>query len=133
MTRFAGRPAFTLTKRATFEASHRLPNHDGKCNRLHGHSWRVEVEVTSDRLWNEGPKAGMAVDFADVAAPLKRLVGTHLDHWHLNETTGLENPTSELLAVWVFDHLAAEYAAMDVRLAAVTIEETCTSRARYEP
>lgn len=120
--------SFTLKKRATFEASHQLPNHDGKCARLHGHSWRVEIEVAGDVLQNDGPKAGMLVDFADIARPLKQLVEESLDHWHLNESTGLPNPTSEVLAQWIFYKLRPQIPG----LVAVTVDETCTSSCRYD-
>lgn len=124
---------FTLTKRATFEASHRLPRHDGKCRRLHGHSWAVEVEVRSRVLQDRGAKTGMAADFGDISAPLKALIEKSLDHWHLNKSTGLASPTSEVLAIWIFNRLKNDYFKLGVTLAAVTVEETCTSRARYEP
>lgn len=121
--------SWTLTKRATFEASHRLPLHDGKCARLHGHSWRVEVQVAGDALHAGGPQSGMLVDFYRIGEPLRRLVDAHLDHYHLNDSTGLENPTSEELARWIYDRLAHEVPL----LAAVVVEETCTSRAEYRP
>ena len=121
--------SYTLTKSATFEASHILPHHDGKCARLHGHSWKVTVEVSGDTLHRDGVKAGMLTDYGDISAPLKRLVEGSLDHWHLNDSTGLESPTSELLATWVFEALRGEIPG----LSAVTIEETCTSRCTYRP
>lgn len=121
--------SWTLTKSVTFEASHRLPNHDGKCARLHGHSWRVTVEVRGSALQGTGAQAGMLVDFYRIGDPLKRLVEGHLDHYHLNDTTGLENPTSEELARWIYDRLAADVPL----LSAVMVDETCTSRAEYRP
>jgi 6-pyruvoyltetrahydropterin/6-carboxytetrahydropterin synthase len=120
---------YTLTKRATFEASHQLPHHDGKCARLHGHSWQVVVEVQGDKLQETGPQAGMLVDFYRIGDPLKRLVEKSLDHYHLNDSTGLENPTSEALARWIYDRLALEVPL----LSAVVGEETCTARAEYRP
>lgn len=120
---------FTLTKRARFEASHQLPAHDGKCRRLHGHSWYVTVEVSGDTLHASGPKAGMLVDFYDLSRPLDRLIEESLDHYHLNDSTGLENPTSESLAKWIWDRLASEVRG----LSAVIVEETCTSSCRYSP
>ena len=129
---------WTLSKSATFEASHRLPLHSGKCRRLHGHSWKVVVEVGSNELGQHGSSTDMAVDFGDVGAPLKALVEDSLDHYHLNggpdgPSTGLANPTSERVARWIFDKLEPVYEALGVTLTAVTVEETCTSRARYEP
>jgi 6-pyruvoyltetrahydropterin/6-carboxytetrahydropterin synthase len=123
---------YLLTKRVRFEAAHRLPQHDGKCARLHGHSWHAEVEVAATGLHATGPKAGMAVDFGDIAAPLNQLVESHLDHHYLNESTDLIDPTSECLASWMFAWLAPRYHALGVTLTAVTIEETCTCRARIE-
>lgn len=120
---------FRLTKKATFEASHQLPHHDGKCARLHGHSWSLTVEVTGTELQRVGPKAGMLQDFGDIKSHLNWLVETHLDHYHLNESTGLENPTSEELAHWIFQRLRTRIP----HLSAVTVEETCTSRCEYRP
>lgn len=121
--------SWRLTKRGRFEAAHVLPHHDGKCARLHGHSWQVEIEVIGYVLVEYGPKAGMVVDFADLSRPLDRLIEQRLDHYHLNESTGLESPTSEALARWIFDALCPDVPS----LTAVTVEETCTSRAEYRP
>lgn len=120
---------WTLEKEFRFEASHQLPHHDGKCARLHGHSWRGRIAVSGDRLATSGPKAGMLVDYGDLSAALEPIVRDYLDHWHLNDSTGLENPTSEDLARWVFDRLRS---ALPL-LTAVAIEETCTSRCEYRP
>lgn len=120
---------FRLSKTVTFEAAHRLPHHDGKCARLHGHSWKATIVLEGDMLVDEGPKAGMLVDYADMAAPLKALWESHLDHHHLNETTGLENPTSEQLAVWMYWELLPHLPM----LRSVVVEETCTSRCEYIP
>ncbi len=124
---------YTLSKSATFEASHRLPRHGGKCSRLHGHSWKATVEVGADELQADGFQAGMAVDFYIVGNVLKTLVEEKLDHWHLNDTTGLADPTSENLARWIYDNLKPIYQQLGVTLAAVTVDETCTSRVRYQP
>lgn len=120
---------WTLTKTARFEASHRLPRHDGKCSRLHGHSWQVKVEARGGALMGDGPKSGMLVDYADLGGPLKALVEASLDHYHLNDSTGLENPTSEALAQWVYERLKPQIP----ELTAVSVEETCTSCAEYRP
>ena len=116
-----------LEKTFTFEASHQLPNHDGKCARLHGHSWRGTVRVLAGSLHKTGPKQGMAIDYADISKPIKELVEVSLDHFHLNESTGLTNPTSEELARWIYNILQSEIPG----LSAVVIEETCTSRCTY--
>ena len=103
----------------TFEAAHRLPNvpPDHKCARLHGHSFHVRVTVTGP----VDPKLGWVIDFADVKkafAPLH----TVLDHHYLNEIEGLENPTSEVLAQWIWGWLEPELPM----LSAVEVRETCT-------
>ena len=86
-----------IFKEFTFEAAHRLPNVSPghKCARLHGHSFRVRVEI-------EGPvgqETGWVRDFADVTCAMQPVLD-RLDHYYLNEVPGLENPTSELLARW---------------------------------
>lgn len=121
---------FTLRKTVRFEAAHRLPHHDGKCARLHGHSWRLHLEVAGETLQPRGPKQGMLLDFADLGAALMPLLEHQLDHHYLNDTTGLESPTSEALCQWVYDQLPA---ILRPQVRAVTIEETCTASCRYEP
>lgn len=122
--------SFRVIKRATFEAAHRLPRHDGKCARLHGHSFAVEVECAGPALESDGPKSGMLVDFYDIGTPLKVVIEECLDHYYLNESIpDLENPTSEELARWIYGQLQPHIPL----LVAVTVEETCTAAARYEP
>lgn len=118
---------FKLTKTFRFEASHQLPHHDGKCARLHGHSWLGSVVVSGGSLYDEGPKAGMLMDYGDIKAAVEPLVTAHLDHWHLNASTGLANPTSEELARWIFEKLQPTLPGLH----AVVIEETCTSRCEF--
>ena len=118
---------WTLTKEFTFEAAHRLPRHDGKCARLHGHSWKMQVEVESPALCESGPKTGMVMDFGDIKAAVASLVESHLDHHYLNDTLELESPTSEKVAQWVFQAILPKLP----NLRAVTINETCTSACRY--
>jgi 6-pyruvoyltetrahydropterin/6-carboxytetrahydropterin synthase len=108
----------------TFEAAHRLPEvpEGHKCARLHGHSYRVSVQV-------EGPvdsDAGWVMDFADVKAAFKP-IEQQLDHYYLNEIEGLENPTSENLAMWIWDRLMPVLP----EISAVTVRETCTSGCTY--
>ena len=122
---------FTLCKTFTFEASHVLPSHDGKCARLHGHSWKGQLIVRGEELQSgeSNPKAGMLVDYGDLKRSVTWLVEGYLDHYHLNDSTGLTNPTSEELARWCFHKLKANIPL----LIAVVIEETCTSQAMYRP
>jgi 6-pyruvoyltetrahydropterin/6-carboxytetrahydropterin synthase len=107
-----------------------LPQHDGKCRRLHGHSWVGRVFLQpKNGLVTVGPKSGMVQDFGEVSAVLKPFVDDNLDHWYLNESTKLANPTSEELARWIFERL---YPKLPL-LVAVEILETCTSSCRYSP
>jgi len=114
----------TIHREFTFEAAHRLPRvpEKHKCARLHGHSFRVEVHVRGE----VGPD-GWVRDFADLKAAFEPL-HAQLDHRYLNEVPGLENPTSELLARWIWERLRP--ALPD--LARVVVRETCTSGCAYE-
>ena len=116
-----------LTKTFRFEASHRLPHHDGNCARLHGHSWSLTVCLSGHTLRSSGPKAGMLVDYGAIKAAASPLLA-ELDHAHLNDV--LDNPTSERVAKLCFDRLRSRLAAPGL-LAWVEIGETCTTACRY--
>ncbi len=118
---------FTLKKKFTFEAAHFLPHHQGKCQRLHGHSWSGWVEVTGDHVHTSGPDSGMVIDFDCVTAAIEPIVDQFLDHYLLNESLDMESPTSEAVAAWLFARLAQQ----GFPVSAVTIEETCTSVSTY--
>lgn len=114
-----------IYKEFRFEAAHRLPNvpPDHKCARLHGHSWRAEIHLRGP----VGDESGWVLDFGDVNdafAPLEE----RLDHNYLNEIEGLENPTSENVARWIWDRLQPSLPL----LSKVIIRETCTSGCIYE-
>ena len=114
----------TLVKTLTFEAAHRLPNapEGNKCRRLHGHSFSVEVAVEGE----VDPLTGWVLDFAELKASTKPIVEA-LDHHYLNEIEGLENPTSEVLARWIWNRLQP---ALPL-LSCVTVRETCSARCEY--
>ncbi len=114
----------TLTKIFQIEAAHRLPllPKGHKCERMHGHSFRIEVCVEGEC----DPKLGWLMDYADISAAFQPLFD-QLDHRCLNEIPGLENPTSEILAKWIWDHLKP---ALPM-LSTVVVAETCTARAEY--
>lgn len=120
---------FTLRKRFTFEAAHYLPHHDGKCRRLHGHSWVGWVEVAGDHLQETGPKQEMLIDYGDISAKVRKMVDSYLDHYCLNETLEIQSTTSEAVAMWIYKHLSLS----GLPLSAVIIEETCTSSCTYRP
>ncbi len=99
-----------IKKSFTFEAAHVLPNHPGKCGRLHGHSYRLEVALAGP-LQTAGPAAGMVEDFEIVSRVVKGAVVSELDHRSLNEI--IANPTAELLLVWIWARLAPELPTLD--------------------
>lgn len=118
------RPVVELVKDFRFEAAHYLPNlpDTHKCRRTHGHSFRGEIAVRGP----VDPEIGWVIDFADLKRAVQPVID-RLDHYLLNEVEGLQNPTSELLAVWIWEKLAPQLPG----LVRVTIEETCTSRCHY--
>lgn len=120
--------SWILGKEFTFEAAHELVHHDGACARLHGHSFKGIVYVSSDSLIETGPKQGMVMDYSEIKKNLKPLVDDFLDHHYLNKTLNMESPTSESIAKWIYDRLAT---AGLRGLLGVQINETCTSRCLY--
>lgn len=115
----------TISKSFTFEAAHFLPLVlDGhKCKRMHGHSYRVEL-ICAGAV---GPD-GMVVDYAVITDNWKPLF-EKLDHRVLNEVRGLENPTTEVLAEWIF----AEAVTTTLPLVAVRVYESATTWCEYRP
>ena len=113
-----------IWKEFTFEAAHLLPNvpDDHKCKRLHGHSYRVRVCVEGEL----DPTLAWVIDFADVAAAFEP-VRLRLDHYYLNEIEGLENPTSEALAQWIWARLRPALP----NLSRIEVSETCTAGCVY--
>jgi 6-pyruvoyltetrahydropterin/6-carboxytetrahydropterin synthase len=114
----------SLTKTFRFEAAHDLPTFppDHKCRRLHGHSFRFDVVVEGE----VDPAKGYLIDYGEIKKVADPLV-KRLDHYYLNEIEGLENPTSEVLAKWLFDRLKPGLPL----LAAIVVHETCTSECEY--
>lgn len=106
------------------EAAHRLPNvpEGHKCARLHGHSFRVELYVSGE----PDAHTGWVMDYAQIKAAFKPIY-EQLDHHYLNEIEGLENPTSEQLARWIFERTRQQLPA----LSKVVVHETCTAGAAY--
>ena len=113
-----------IFKRFSIEAAHRLPNvpEGHKCARLHGHSFQVEVHVSGE----PGADTGWVMDFSDIKAAFAP-IHAQLDHHCLNDVEGLENPTSERLASWIWDRLKPDLPL----LSEIVVQETCTSGCRY--
>ena len=124
-TTSATRTRTELFKEFTFEAAHRLPYvpADHKCARLHGHSFKVELHVGGE----VDPATGWIMDFAEIKSAFKPVLA-QLDHYYLNDIEGLENPTSENLAAWIWERLQPALPG----LARVIVRETCTSGCVYE-
>lgn len=121
----------TITKRFTFEAAHQLPWHDGKCARLHGHSYVLEVSVAGEVKPDDGkPDAGMVVDFAAVSGVMKPLIEAVLDHHSLNDQ--LENPTAENLVRWLVPILQPHMTQIGTVLTRLRLYETATSWVDWE-
>jgi 6-pyruvoyltetrahydropterin/6-carboxytetrahydropterin synthase len=113
-----------IFKEFSIEAAHWLPNvpEGHKCRRMHGHSFRIEVHVA-------GPvdeHLGWVMDFAEIKAAFET-IEDQLDHRCLNDVDGLENPTSENLARWIWSRLRTELPA----LSKIVVRETCTSGCVY--
>ncbi|KZX58800.1 6-carboxytetrahydropterin synthase QueD [Halioglobus sp. HI00S01] len=113
-----------IYKEFHFEAAHRLPNvpEGHKCARLHGHSFIVRLTVAGP----VGDESGWVMDFSDLKAAFKPILD-QLDHYYLNDIEGLENPTSENIARWIWDRLSPRLP----QLSTVEIRETCTSGCVY--
>src|SRR3954468_6129218 len=113
-----------IFKEFTIEAAHRLPHvpPGHKCGRLHGHSFRVQVYVKGPL----DPSLGWIIDFADIKDAF-RPIEEKIDHRYLNEVEGLENPTSENIARWIWHQIKPAVP----QLSQVVVNETCTSGAIY--
>ncbi len=114
---------FEIWKSFTIEAAHWLPNlpEGHKCRRMHGHSFQVEIHVSG----NLTPE-GWVTDFADIKRAFQPIFD-QLDHRCLNEIEGLENPTSEVLARWIWARLRPQLTG----LSEVVVSETCTTGCRF--
>ena len=114
-----------IWKQFGFEAAHLLPNlpEDHKCRRLHGHSYRVRVQLEGDLH----PELGWVTDFADIGSAVRPIID-QLDHRYLNDIEGLENPTAEVIARWIWARLKPELPL----LSRIEVAETCTAGCVYE-
>jgi 6-pyruvoyltetrahydropterin/6-carboxytetrahydropterin synthase len=113
-----------LRKSFQFEAAHLLPHLPvtHKCRRLHGHSFKVEIVVAGEC----DAKLGWLMDYAEIKSVFSP-IWEKLDHRYLNEIPGLENPTSEIIAAWIWGQLKPQLPL----LVEVMVAETCTAQAVY--
>ncbi len=119
---------YELTVELWFSAAHRLVDYDGECERLHGHNWKVVVNVEAGKL----NSLGIAVDFKHVKAETKKLIRS-FDHRYLNDIPPFDNinPTAENLAKFFFTELGVLLNKDSVRVSCVTVWETDNSAASY--
>jgi 6-pyruvoyltetrahydropterin/6-carboxytetrahydropterin synthase len=115
----------TVVRDVFFEAAHCLPAvpEGHRCRQLHGHNFRCEIHVSGDI----DPQTGWVIDFGDIEkafAPLR----AQIDHRYLNDVAGLETPTSENLAQWIWNRLKPALPG----LSAIVIHENDVSRCRYQ-
>lgn len=117
-------PLIEVTKIFTFDSAHNLTEYKGKCERLHGHTYKLEVTVkgTPD-------KEGMVIDFGDLKQLVTEKVIKKLDHHYLNEVLGF-NTTCENMITWMWDVLSPHLDTKRYRLKSITLWETPTSFAR---
>ncbi|MBN4075691.1 MAG: 6-carboxytetrahydropterin synthase QueD [SAR86 cluster bacterium] len=113
-----------IYKEFTFEAAHLLPNVPvgHKCGRLHGHSYKVQIYIAGEL----DTELGWVMDFSDIKKIVRPVI-KELDHYYLNDIPGLENPTSENLACWIWEKLKPL-----LPLSKIVIFETCTSGCIYQ-
>ncbi|MHC4778479.1 MAG: 6-carboxytetrahydropterin synthase QueD [Planctomycetota bacterium] len=108
-----------VSKEFTFDAAHNLTEYQGKCEALHGHTYRLRVTLSG-----EVQSSGMLFDFVELKAVVEDKVLQIVDHAYLNDT--LPQPTAENLAVWIWDRLE------DLPLCEIRVWETPTSFVTYE-
>lgn len=133
---------YELRKTFTFEAAHQLKHHDGKCARLHGHSFKLTIvvagaEINPEIIVKDGEsakvnaKANMLLDYGVISEIVKPFVENYLDHHFLNETLENDSPTSEFIALFCFRHFQEAFNWKGGNLREIRISETCTSEAIY--
>lgn len=110
-----------VCKEFTFDAAHFLKNYKGKCENLHGHTYRLRITI-------DGPlqKNGLVMDFVEIKNIVKRKVIDRLDHTNLNDT--IEQTSAENIAIWIWDEIVNDIP----NLAEVRVWETADSFAIYE-
>ncbi|WP_094602935.1 hypothetical protein SPSIL_025700 [Sporomusa silvacetica DSM 10669] len=122
---------YELTILAEFEAAHQLPDYPGKCCRLHGHNWKVEVTVAGHELNH----LGMVMDFKDLKAEVGKVIDM-LDHYFLNDLPAFKtmNPTAENIAKYIYDSLAEQSIFQQaIKIRCVQVWESPRSAVKYCP
>jgi 6-pyruvoyltetrahydropterin/6-carboxytetrahydropterin synthase len=119
---------YELTIETGFASAHQLRGYKGKCEKLHGHNWKVQISVTAERL-NE---IDLAIDFHELKKIANELISP-LDHAFLNDIFPFteKNPSSENIAKWIYDSLKKRIQDENIRVSAVTVWESDTASASY--
>ena len=121
---------YTLTIEETFASAHQLRGYKGKCENMHGHTWKAELSVTGDEL-ND---IGLLIDFQDIKAVLREITSL-LDHSNINEIPPFDtiNPSSENLAKFFYEEAEKRFKikAPQIRICSATVWESATSRCTY--
>lgn len=114
-----------LVREFVFDAAHLLPKvpEGHKCRRLHGHTFRFRIHLKG----GVDPETGWLMDFGEIKKIVKPLIDDQLDHYYLNDIEGLENPTSENLAIWLWNKLKPQLPLLHK----ITVLETCNSSCSY--
>ncbi|MCU0607090.1 MAG: 6-carboxytetrahydropterin synthase QueD [Candidatus Edwardsbacteria bacterium] len=112
----------------SFSAAHHLRDYQGKCERLHGHNYKVELQVKSPIV----DRSGMVTDFTVLRQALDRLL-QRFDHQDLNEIKPFDtlNPTAENIAKLIYEEMALKFSSRKVKIGSVTVWETESSFATY--
>ena len=113
-----------------FDAAHFLPDYHGKCERLHGHRFKVVIRAEGSTVGRDG----MVYDFAEMKRHLREEMAV-VDHNCLNELEAFASvpPSSENIAAWLFGRLEARFAGSPLRLSAVEVWESPTAGVVYTP
>jgi len=126
----------SITKHVEFEAAHYLPDYDGKCATMHGHSYKLDVTISCDSLIKEGPEKGMVIDFVDLKRMIQVITGS-FDHRVINDVAPYR-PTAENMTIDIYDRLnrmldcQQDFLMRDVKCSRVRLWETSTSFAEVE-
>ena len=122
--------SYTLTTEVEFAAAHQLHGYQGNCARLHGHNWRVVIEVTGWQL----DSVGMVVDFKTIRESARE-IAKRLDHAYLNEVAPFDtvNPTAEHIAAYFHHALATNFDTEAYQVSAVTVWENARSAVTFRP
>ncbi|MEK6673124.1 MAG: 6-carboxytetrahydropterin synthase QueD [Nitrospirota bacterium] len=119
---------FELMVEGSFAAAHQLRGYKGKCEKLHGHNWKIHIHVSAEKL----DELDMVIDFHELKQIIKETTSS-LDHTFLNDVFPFteKNPSSENIAKWIYDTLKKKINNGNVQLSAVTVWESDTASTTY--